>query len=99
MSNANNVKQAIKKANQDIETKITYYQTLGYIKRKGEYGRIEKFIQNMITNTSDATINDFELKLFDRIKEVYNDIKPYNSTGTLYVPPKYIVEDAPAGDY
>ena len=45
MSNANNVKQAIKKANQDIETKITYYQTLGYIKRKGEYGRIEKFIQ------------------------------------------------------
>lgn len=91
-------KLAIEQMNTDIDMKIQYYQTLDYIKRKKEYNHIEDFLQNKFTNTPDITINDFESELFEKIKEVYNTIKPYNAMNILYVPPNYVVEDTPA-DY
>lgn len=92
------LKIAIENLNKDIDVKIQHYQTLDYIKRKNEYHRIEDFLRSKATNTSGVNINDFENELFEQIEKIYTIIRPYNARGTLYVPPNYIVEDAP-GDY
>jgi hypothetical protein len=62
----------------DIELKVKYYALFTKVKYAGmgdRYETLKEFIQNKITQHPNITLNDFEIEIFKKIGELYDEMQ------------------------